>query len=60
MNVVMTGGGEFVEVQGTAEQVAFGRDRLDAMLALAERGIRLLVALQRRALEARDEKTFRH
>jgi ribonuclease PH len=59
MNVVMTGGGEFVEVQGTAEQVAFGRDRLDAMLALAERGIRLLVALQRRALEARDQKTFR-
>jgi ribonuclease PH len=59
MNVVMTGGGEFVEVQGTAEQVAFGRDRLDAMLALAERGIRRLVALQRRALEARDEHTFK-
>jgi len=58
MNVVMTGGGEFVEVQGTAEQVAFGRDRLDAMLALAERGIRQLVALQRRALEARAERTF--
>jgi ribonuclease PH len=58
MNVVMTGGGEFVEVQGTAEQVAFGRDRLDAMLALAERGIRQLVALQRRALEARGERTF--
>ena len=59
MNVVMTGGGEFVEVQGTAEQVAFGRDRLDAMLGLAERGIRQLVALQRRALEARDERTFK-
>src|SRR5262245_30294447 len=58
MNVVMTGGGEFVEVQGTAEQVAFGRDRLDAMLALAERGIRRLVAMQRRALEARAERTF--
>jgi ribonuclease PH len=38
--------------------VAFGRDRLDAMLALAERGIRQLVALQRRALEARAERTF--
>jgi ribonuclease PH len=59
MNVVMTGGGEFVEVQGTAEQIAFGRGRLDEMLALAEGGIRRLVALQRRALEARDEKTFR-
>jgi ribonuclease PH len=58
MNVVMTGGGEFVEVQGTAEQVAFGRDRLDAMLALAERGIGQLVALQRRALEVRADRTF--
>jgi ribonuclease PH len=59
MNVVMTGAGEFVEVQGTAEQVAFGRGRLDDMLGLAERGIRQLVALQRRALEARGERTFR-
>jgi ribonuclease PH len=58
MNVVMTGTGEFVEVQGTAEQVAFGRGRLDDMLGLAERGIRQLVTLQRRALEARDERTF--
>jgi ribonuclease PH len=58
MNVVMTGAGEFVEVQGTAEQVPFGRRRLDDLLGLAERGIRLLVALQRRALEARDERTF--
>ena len=59
MNVVMTGRGEFVEVQGTAEQAPFDRARLDALLALAERGIRQLVALQRRALEARGEKTFR-
>jgi ribonuclease PH len=59
MNVVMTGAGEFVEVQGTAEQMAFGRGRLDEMLGLAERGIRQLVTLQRRALEARDEKSFR-
>jgi len=58
MNVVMTGAGEFVEVQGTAEQVPFGRRRLDDLLGLAERGIRQLVALQRRALEARDERTF--
>ena len=49
MNVVMTGAGEFVEVQGTAEQMPFSRGRLDELLALAERGIRRLVALQRRA-----------
>jgi ribonuclease PH len=59
MNVVMTGRGEFVEVQGTAEQVPFDRGRLDALLALAERGIRQLVGLQRRALDVRAEKTFR-
>jgi ribonuclease PH len=58
MNIVMTGAGEFVEVQGTAEQVPFGRRRLDDLLGLAERGIRLLVALQRRALEARDQLKF--
>ena len=59
MNVVMTGRGEFVEVQGTAEQVPFDRGRLDALLTLGERGIRQLVALQRRAIEARAEKVFR-
>jgi ribonuclease PH len=59
MNVVMTGGGEFVEVQGTAEQVPFGRARLDEMLGLAERGIRRLVGLQREALQARDTRVFR-
>jgi ribonuclease PH len=59
MNVVMTGAGEFVEVQGTAERVTFGQERLQAMLAVAASGIRRLVALQRRALEARDERTLR-
>jgi ribonuclease PH len=58
MNIVMTGGGEFVEVQGTAEQIPFGRSRLDELLGLAERGIRQLVALQRRAVDARAEKSF--
>ena len=58
MNVVMTGGGEFVEVQGTAEQTPFSRDRLDALLGLAEQGIRRLVALQRQARAARDQRTF--
>ena len=50
MNVVMTGGGRFVEVQGTAEGEAFARADLDRLLALAGRGIAELVAHQRRAL----------
>ncbi len=58
MNVVMTGSGEFVEIQGTAEQVPFGRDRLHEMLALAQKGIAELIALQRRALEARGTRVF--
>jgi ribonuclease PH len=58
MNVVMTGAGEFVEVQGTAEQTPFDRARLDALLELASVGIRRLVTLQRRALDARGERTF--
>jgi ribonuclease PH len=59
MNIVMTGAGEFVEVQGTAERLAFGRGRLDELLNLAGAGIRRLVGLQRRALEQRDERSFR-
>lgn len=50
MNVVMTGAGHYVEVQGTAEGVAFTRREMDALLALAERGIGELVRQQRRAL----------
>jgi ribonuclease PH len=50
MNVVMTGGGGFVEVQGTAEGAAFSRDELGALLGLADQGIRALVAAQRQAL----------
>jgi ribonuclease PH len=46
MNVVMTGAGRFVEVQGTAEGVAFTRGELDELLALAERGISELSARQ--------------
>ena len=50
MNVVMTGAGNFVEVQGTAEGAAFTRTEMDALLALAEGGIQKLVQLQRVAL----------
>ena len=50
MNVVMTGAGHFVEVQGTAEGAAFTQAQLDALLVLASRGIAELVAAQRTAL----------
>ena len=50
MNVVMTGAGRFVEVQGTAEGEPFARAELDRLLALAAGGIAELVAQQRRAL----------
>ncbi|HEX7891507.1 MAG TPA: ribonuclease PH [Ramlibacter sp.] len=50
MNVVMTGAGHYVEVQGTAEGVAFTRTEMDELLRLAEKGIGELVELQRKAL----------
>ncbi len=51
MNVVMTASGGFVEVQGTAEGEPFSRAEMDRLLALADKGIRELVALQRQALQ---------
>lgn len=51
MNVVMTGAGSFVEVQGTAERAAFSKAELDALLDLAAAGNAQLAALQRAALE---------
>ncbi len=50
MNVVMTGAGHFVEVQGTAEGAPFSRPEMDALLALAEKGIGELMDLQQKAL----------
>ena len=50
MNVVMTGRGGFVEVQGTAEGASFSRAELDALLALAGQGIAALVQAQKQAL----------
>jgi ribonuclease PH len=50
MNVVMTGAGRFVEMQGTAEGAPISRAEADALLVLAERGIAELIAHQRRAL----------
>jgi ribonuclease PH len=50
MNVVMTGAGGMIEVQGTAEGAAYNRTELNAMLDLAEHGIQQIIALQRAAL----------
>ncbi|BFO21896.1 hypothetical protein SHKM778_82840 [Streptomyces sp. KM77-8] len=51
MNVVCTGDGRFVEVQGTAEAEPFARDELNALLDLAVTGCAELTAVQRAALE---------
>ena len=50
MNVVMVGNGKLVEVQGTAEHKAFSKSELDTMLKLAEKGIRELFVIQKKAL----------
>jgi ribonuclease PH len=55
MNVVMTGSGNFVEVQGTAEGAAFARDELDRLLDLATAGISEIVASQREVLAVPPE-----
>jgi len=52
MNVVMTGRGGIVEIQGTAEREPFTREQMDRLMALAESGISQLVDLQRKALAA--------
>ena len=54
MNVVMTGDGRFVEVQGTAETTPFDKAELDALLALAATGCAQLTDLQREALQLTD------
>jgi ribonuclease PH len=50
MNVVMTGAGHYVEVQGTAEGAAFSRQEMDELLRLAEKGISDLVIMQQQSL----------
>ena len=53
-NIVMTDAGEFIEVQGTAEDGAFSRGQMDEMLTMAESGIRHLMEAQRRAIATLD------
>ncbi len=55
MNIVMTGSGKYVEVQGTAEGEPFERETLDRLLTLAETGIKELIGIQEGAL---DEDSF--
>ena len=52
LNVVATEGGHYVELQGTAEQEPFDRPSLDAMLALADKGIAELIAFQRATVDS--------
>lgn len=52
MNVVMTGSGAFVEVQGTAEGKAFSKKEMDSLVGLAEKGIRELLLHQKKALKS--------
>jgi len=51
MNIVCTGTGKFIEIQGTAEQEPFDREQMNDMLALAEKGLRSLFSIQRDALK---------
>jgi ribonuclease PH len=53
MNLVMTGRGQFVEIQGTAEKQPFSTEQLQTLLALGSQGIERLIRAQRSALEAR-------
>ena len=51
MNIVMTGNGEFVEVQGTAEGRPFTKESFDSLLTLAAEGIHTLIGIQKRLIE---------
>ncbi len=51
MNIIMTSGGEFIEIQGTSERKTFTKDQMDKMLALAKNGIEELIAVQRSFLK---------
>ncbi|MFC1804405.1 ribonuclease PH [Candidatus Omnitrophota bacterium] len=49
MNIVMTGSGEFIEIQGTAERKPFNEEQMNKLLSLAARGIRELIDIQKKA-----------
>jgi len=51
MNVVMTGDGKIVEIQGTAEGTPFSKTALDSLMKLAEEGINSLIHMQKKLIE---------
>jgi ribonuclease PH len=51
MNIVMTSANEFIEIQGTAERMAFNKNEMTGMLAFAQTGIEQLITLQRQHLK---------
>ncbi len=51
MNVVMTDAGEFIEFQGTGEEAPFNRIELDALMNLAEKGIKELIEIQKSIID---------
>jgi ribonuclease PH len=53
MNVVMTGGGRFVEIQGTAEGMAFTKKEMDGLIKVAQNGIKILTRIQGKALHGK-------
>jgi len=53
MNIVMTGSGKFVEIQGTAEGGVFTKKEMDGLIKTAQNGIRILTRIQGRSLEGR-------
>jgi len=54
MNIVMTGSGKFVEIQGTGEEAVFTKEEMDKLTKLAQKGIRELTKIQKRVLEGKD------
>lgn len=55
MNVVMTGGGKFVEIQGTAERNVFTKQEMDKLMKIAQSGIKILTRIQKKSLEGKGQ-----
>jgi len=53
MNIVMTGEGKFVEIQGTAEGAVFTKKEMDELIKIAQSGIKILTRIQKKSLEGK-------
>jgi ribonuclease PH len=53
MNVVMTGTGKFVEIQGTAEGSVFSKEEMDGLIKIAQNGIKILTRIQKKSLDGK-------